>query len=201
MPVAIRSVHSVATTLFEQSQPRGKGQVLIASPRPAARRQALVLGQLRQHWQPKPSTPVQTHHMTLPTRLDPEVINPDQTLGFQPSVGQTMLQVHQDASRSSLDKRSSWATALRCSSSRANIIRTELTCPGSRRSSKNFGSRRPLDAWQPGAALRPDRWRFRVEDRLRTWLCVYYTRHGDCLLLLLVGGNKSTQQKDIAKAI
>ena len=30
---------------------------------------------------------------------------------------------------------------------------------------------------------------------------VYYTRHGDCLLLLLVGGNKSTQQKDIAKAI
>ena len=129
LPVAIRSVHSVATTLFEQSQPRGKGQVLIASPRPAARRQALVLGQLRQHWQPKPSTPVQTHHMTLPTRLDPEVINPDQTLGFQPSVGQTMLQVHQDASRSSLDKRSSWATALRCSSSRANIIRTELTCP------------------------------------------------------------------------
>ena len=30
---------------------------------------------------------------------------------------------------------------------------------------------------------------------------VYYTRRGDCLLLLLVGGNKSTQQKDIAKAI
>ena len=30
---------------------------------------------------------------------------------------------------------------------------------------------------------------------------VYYTRCGDCLLLLLVGGNKSTQQKDIAKAI
>ena len=30
---------------------------------------------------------------------------------------------------------------------------------------------------------------------------VYNTRRGDCLLLLLVGGNKSTQQKDIAKAI
>ena len=30
---------------------------------------------------------------------------------------------------------------------------------------------------------------------------VYYTRRGDHLLLLLVGGNKSTQQKDIAKAI
>ena len=30
---------------------------------------------------------------------------------------------------------------------------------------------------------------------------VYYTRRGDFLLLLLVGGNKSTQQKDIAKAI
>ena len=30
---------------------------------------------------------------------------------------------------------------------------------------------------------------------------VYYTRRGDRLLLLLVGGNKSTQQKDIAKAI
>ena len=31
--------------------------------------------------------------------------------------------------------------------------------------------------------------------------CVYYIRRGDFLLLLLVGGNKSTQQKDIAKAI
>ena len=30
---------------------------------------------------------------------------------------------------------------------------------------------------------------------------VYYTRRGDRLLLLLVGRNKSTQQKDIAKAI
>ena len=30
---------------------------------------------------------------------------------------------------------------------------------------------------------------------------VYYTRRGDFLLLLLVGGNKSTQQKDTAKAI
>ena len=30
---------------------------------------------------------------------------------------------------------------------------------------------------------------------------VYYTQRGDRLLLLLVGGNKSTQQKDIATAI
>lgn len=30
---------------------------------------------------------------------------------------------------------------------------------------------------------------------------VYYTRHGDRLLLLLVGGDKSSQAKDIAKAI
>lgn len=30
---------------------------------------------------------------------------------------------------------------------------------------------------------------------------VYYTRRGDLLLLLLIGGDKSTQTKDIAKAI
>jgi len=30
---------------------------------------------------------------------------------------------------------------------------------------------------------------------------VYYTRHGDRLLLLLVGGDKSSQAKDIVKAI
>lgn len=30
---------------------------------------------------------------------------------------------------------------------------------------------------------------------------VYYTQRGDRLLLLLVGGNKSTQQKDIERAI
>ena len=30
---------------------------------------------------------------------------------------------------------------------------------------------------------------------------VYYTQRGDRLLLLLVGGDKSTQQKDIATAI
>lgn len=30
---------------------------------------------------------------------------------------------------------------------------------------------------------------------------VYYTQRGDRLLLLLVGGDKSTQSKDIAKAI
>lgn len=30
---------------------------------------------------------------------------------------------------------------------------------------------------------------------------VYYTQRGDRLLLLLVGGDKSTQPKDIAKAI
>ena len=30
---------------------------------------------------------------------------------------------------------------------------------------------------------------------------VYYTQRGTRLLLLLVGGEKSTQQKDIAKAI
>lgn len=30
---------------------------------------------------------------------------------------------------------------------------------------------------------------------------VYYTQHGDRLLLLLIGGDKSTQPKDIAKAI
>jgi putative addiction module killer protein len=30
---------------------------------------------------------------------------------------------------------------------------------------------------------------------------VYYTLWGDVLLLLLAGGDKSTQQKDIAKAI
>lgn len=30
---------------------------------------------------------------------------------------------------------------------------------------------------------------------------VYYTRQGDRLLLLLVGGDKSSQAKDIAKAI
>ena len=30
---------------------------------------------------------------------------------------------------------------------------------------------------------------------------VYYTQRGDRLLLLLIGGDKSTQSKDIAKAI
>ena len=30
---------------------------------------------------------------------------------------------------------------------------------------------------------------------------VYYARHGDRLLLLLAGGNKSTQSNDIAKAL
>jgi putative addiction module killer protein len=30
---------------------------------------------------------------------------------------------------------------------------------------------------------------------------VYYTQRGDQLLLLLIGGGKSTQQKDIALAI
>lgn len=30
---------------------------------------------------------------------------------------------------------------------------------------------------------------------------VYYTRRGDRLLLLLIGGDKSSQSKDIAKAI
>ena len=30
---------------------------------------------------------------------------------------------------------------------------------------------------------------------------VYYARHGDRLLLLLAGGNKSTQSSDIAKAL
>ncbi len=30
---------------------------------------------------------------------------------------------------------------------------------------------------------------------------VYYTQRGDRLLLLLVGGNKATQAKDIARAI
>ncbi len=30
---------------------------------------------------------------------------------------------------------------------------------------------------------------------------VYYTRRGDWLLLLLIGGDKSTQQKDIERAI
>jgi putative addiction module killer protein len=30
---------------------------------------------------------------------------------------------------------------------------------------------------------------------------VYYTRRGDRLLLLLVGGDKSTQQKDVERAI
>jgi putative addiction module killer protein len=30
---------------------------------------------------------------------------------------------------------------------------------------------------------------------------VYYTQRGDRLLLLLIGGDKSTQAKDIAKAI
>lgn len=30
---------------------------------------------------------------------------------------------------------------------------------------------------------------------------VYYSQRGELLLLLLIGGNKSTQQKDIARAI
>jgi putative addiction module killer protein len=30
---------------------------------------------------------------------------------------------------------------------------------------------------------------------------VYYTRHGDDLLLLLMGGDKSTQARDVARAI
>jgi putative addiction module killer protein len=30
---------------------------------------------------------------------------------------------------------------------------------------------------------------------------VYYTQRGATLLLLLIGGDKSTQQKDIAKAV
>jgi putative addiction module killer protein len=30
---------------------------------------------------------------------------------------------------------------------------------------------------------------------------VYYTQHGDRFLLLLIGGDKSTQAKDIARAI
>ena len=91
LPVALPSVRSVATKIFERSQPHGKGQVLIASPRPASWRQGLELGQLHRKWQPKPSTPDQIHHMTLPAHVDPEVIDPDQILGFQPSVGQTVL--------------------------------------------------------------------------------------------------------------
>jgi len=30
---------------------------------------------------------------------------------------------------------------------------------------------------------------------------VYYLKRGDCLLLLLIGGTKSSQEKDIVKAI
>ena len=33
------------------------------------------------------------------------------------------------------------------------------------------------------------------------WYRVYYTQHGDRLLLLIAGGDKSTQAKDIAKAL
>lgn len=55
--------------------------------------------------------------------------------------------------------------------------------------------------WNPGSHLNLTDGISELKIDIGPGYRVYYTQRGDRFLLLLVGGNKSTQQKDIERAI